>query len=243
LKVLKFILLISIFTACTNDSIVVDDILLSNYILNRTIEKGAVIACAGSNEDASKVLVFEYPANGAINTKLYETETINVDESDFTNYTKVRVEGKPFFNGYLQQFDLDLSIEKWIIVTHELDGEIKISNPIRTKQLSKASNWTDEVDIDQDVSTMPKFNWEKDQFGDNAIYFQIVSDEQNNLLSGTYTLESTFQYYNTSNVVLNITTETPPTLLIGAPYNFTLMDVSEDNWVNLFILNKSFIAE
>lgn len=243
MKGLKYISIILLFASCTNDTIAVDDTLLSNYVLNRTIEKGAVIACAGSNEDGSKVLVFEYPVNGARNTKLYETETINLDESDFSNYTKVTVEGKPFFNGYLQQFDRDLNIEKWIIVTHELDDEIKISNPIRTKQLSKASIWTDEVEINQDVSMMPAFSWEKDQFGDNAIYFQIVSDVQNNLLSGTYTLENTFQYYNTSNVVLNITTETPPTLSIGTPYNFTLMDVSEDNWVNLFILNKNFIVE
>ena len=90
---------------------------------------------------------------------------------------------------------------------------------------------------------MPKFSWINNQFGDNAIYFQVVSDAQNNLLSGTYTVENEFQYYNTSNVVLNITTEEPPLLSIGALYNFTLMDVSTDNWVNLFILNKNFIVE
>ncbi len=243
MKFLKYIAVVLIFISCTSDSVVDDDAILSNYIVDRNIEKRAVIACAGSNLDASKVLVFEYPVSGARNTKLYETATINVDESDFSNYTKVTVEGKPIFNGYLQQFDRNLNIEKWIIVTHELDGEIKISNPIRTKQFSKESNWTEEVEINQEVSTMPKFSWEKDQFGDNAIYFQIVSDAQNNLLSGTYTFESTFQYYNTSNVVLNITIATPPALSVGTQYNFSLMDVSEDNWVNLFILNKNFIAE
>lgn len=49
-------------------------------------------------------------------------------------------------------------------------------------------------------------------------------------------------YYNTSNVVLNITTQTPPSLIVGNNYNFTLMDVSEDNWVNL-VIQKTFKAQ
>ena len=220
-----------------------DDTILSSYVFDRTIEKGGVIACAGNSEDASTVMIFEYPVNGSKNTKLYETKTVSIDENDFSNYEKVAVEGTPFFNGYLQQFDRVLDVEKWIIVMHELDGEIKISNPIRTKQQSKMSKWVDEVEIDQNISAMPSFTWRKNQFGDNAIYFQVVSDAQNNLLSGTYTLDNTFQYYNTSNVVLNITVETPPMLSLGTEYNFSLMDVSEDNWVNLFVLNKKFIVE
>jgi len=59
-------------------------------------------------------------------------------------------------------------------------------------------------------------------------------------LSGTYTFEQHFSYYVLDNVVLNITEETPPVLETATPYNFTLMGVSEDNWVNLFI-QKSFI--
>jgi len=237
-----YIFILLLLTSCSEDSIK-DDTLLSNYVLGRTIEKGAVIACAGSNADASKTLVFQYPVNGAINAKLYETNGVDIDEKDFSNYKKVTVKGTPFFNGYLQQFDRVLNVEKWIIITHELDDEIKISNPIRTKQISKTSQWIDAVEIDQEIPAMPRFTWQNNQFGDNAIYFQIISDSQNNLLSGTYTLENTFQYYNTSNVVLNITTETPPELITGTEYNFSLMDVSEDNWVNLFILNKKFIVE
>lgn len=189
------------------------------------------------------MLVFYYPENESSNVKLYQTEGINVDESDFSNYSKIAVSATPVFNGYLQRFDIALSNEKWIIVTNELDGEIKISNPIRSKQLTKASSWTDEVVINQEKSVMPSFSWIDNQFGDNAIYFQVISDANNDLLSGTYTFENQFQYYNTTNVVLNITIETPPALLVGAEYNFTLMDVSEDNWVNLFILNKNFIAQ
>ncbi len=243
MRKITFISIVLFLVSCAGDDST-NDTILSNYVLGKAIEEGGVIACAGSSENSSKVLVFQYPENGARNTKLYETNTVDIDEKDFSNYKKVSITGSPFFNGYLEQFDLDLTQEKWIIVTHELDGEIKISNPIRTKQNTKASKWSQSaVEITQEEPLMPRFTWENNQFGDNAIYFQIVSDLQNNLLSGTYTFENTFQYYNTSNVVLNITIDIPPILRKGAEYNFTLMDVSEDNWVNLFILNKKFLVE
>ena len=51
-----------------------------------------------------------------------------------------------------------------------------------------------------------------------------------------------FQFYEVSNVVLDINTTTPEDLVLETEYNFTMMGVSEDNWVNLFI-QESFIAE
>ena len=89
---------------------------------------------------------------------------------------------------------------------------------------------------------MPKFVWEDNAVGDNAIYFQVISDDQNNLISGTYTYDNYFQFYDLENVVLNITTQTPQPLTLNQEYNFTLMDVSEDNWVNWVVL-KTFEAK
>jgi len=212
---------------------------LSTYILNKTIETEAVIACAGSDLDTNNVLVFYYPETGASNIRLYETVDAEVDNNKFSNYSRIEIEELPFFNGYLEKFIRNSEIEKWIVVTYELNGEIKISNPIRTKQFSRPSVWSDDVIINQETSAMPNFIWQHNAFGDNAIYFQVISDAQNNLLSGTYTFENEFQYYNTDNVVLNITIDAPPSLSIGTIYNFTLMDVSEDNWVNT-IIQKAF---
>jgi len=96
--------------------------------------------------------------------------------------------------------------------------------------------------VNHEVSKMPKFSWEHNANGDNAIYFQIVSTVDDGLLSGTYTFENQFQYYNTSNVVLNISEENPLGLTVDNPYKFTLMDVSEDNWVNT-VIQSIFIAE
>ncbi|WP_418604539.1 hypothetical protein [Hwangdonia sp.] len=241
---LKYILVcLFAFTSCSKDA---DDDLrntLEAYVLNRSFEVGAVIACAASDENTNEILTFYYPESGATHIRLYETENAQVDQNEFSNYVQITIPNEPFFNGYLGKFVQSSSNEKWIIVTFELHGEIKMSNPIRSKQNTKPTVWNSEVVIDQSQPNMPNFMWEDDAFDDNAIYFQVVSDAQNNLLSGTYTYENHFQYYNTSNVVLNITTQqTPPLLISGNNYNFTLMDVSENNWVNWGIL-KTFEAQ
>lgn len=230
-----------VFVSCERD---LDDDLqtLATYTQGQVIELGAVIACAASDESTDAVLVFFYPEEGATDIRYYETLNNQVDNADFSNYNQVLLQSEPVFNGHLGKFTQNLSNEKWIIITFELDGEIKISNPIRTKQISKPTAWNDDVNINQDTSGMPLFTWVDDAFGDNAIYFQVVTDENDNLLSGTYTNENQFQYYNISNVVLNVTTQIPPELIPNNNYNFTLMDVSLDNWVN-WVIQKSFVAE
>ncbi|WP_303318241.1 hypothetical protein Q4Q34_10950 [Flavivirga abyssicola] len=242
MNTIKYIIICClILVSCSNDD---DEIsTLSAYIEGTTIETGAVIACAASDKDSNDVLTFYYPEPGATNVRFYQTNDANVDHSNFSNYSRVLLNSDPFFNGYLGKFtQTAASTERWIVVTFELEGEIKISNPIRTKQISKPTVWSEDVDINQDESGMPKFTWVDNPVGDNAIYFQVISTAQNELLSGTYTYENYFQYYKTDNVVLNITTETPPVLTLNNTYNFTLMDVSEDNWVNL-VISKNFIAQ
>ena len=236
-----FLIFISILSCSESDE---DDVIttLAAY-LQGNFEQGAVIACAGSDENANNMLTFFYPEAGASDIRLYQTLNADVDNNDFSEYTRIILEPEPLFNGYLGKFTQEAIVEKWIIVTFKIDGEIKISNPIRSKPISKPTVWNASVTVDQSVSTMPKFSWLDNAYGDNAIYFQVVSDNKNNLLSGTYTFDNWFQYYNTSNLVLNITTQVPPGLQVNETYNFTLMDVSEDNWVNALVLNKTFVAE
>lgn len=230
-----------VLMSCSEDN---DDMLqtLATYIEGNTFETGAVIACAASDKNSGDILTFYYLEEGATDIRYYETNNDQVDSNIFLNYTRVLQNSTPFFNGYLGMFTQSSANEKWIIITFKLDGEIKISNPIRTKQFYKPTVWNDEVAINQQAPGMPNFVWIDNPVGDNAIYFQVVSDENNNLLSGTYTFENQFQYYNTNNVVLNITTEAPPNLILNENYNFTLMDVSKDNWVN-WVIQKLFISE
>jgi len=231
------VLFFGIISCKSDDSINIENTLkLSEVIANRTIETGAVIACAASDKTNSDVVnIYFFPGVGATNIKFFETNSITVDPNNYENYRQLAIESESFFNGYLRQFIQPSAEEQWIIVTYELDGEVKISNPIRTKNITKPTIWTNEVVIDQQVSQMPTFSWTDNANGDNAIYFQIISTVDYELLSGTYTYENQFQYYNTSNVVLNITNGIPQTLTIGNSYKFTMMDVSEDNWVNTVI--------
>lgn len=243
MKLTKFVIILLFVSSCSKS----DDALpvyntLEEYANNRTTEMGAVIACAAKEENTNAILTFFYPEEGISNIQYFETEDATFANDDFGNYNRVDLISSPFFNGHLRFFSSNPTIEKWIVVTYELDGEIKISNPIRTRQLTKPTVWNDAVNIDSDTPLMPKFSWLANALGDNAIYFQVISNAQGNLLSGTYTYENQFQYYDTSNVVLNITEGMPPELTDDLEYNFTLMDVSLDNWVNL-VIQKSFIAQ
>ncbi|WP_396603053.1 hypothetical protein [Algibacter sp. R77976] len=241
-KINYIIICVLVLLSCSTDND--DEVLqtLATYTQTQDFEMGAVIACAASDKETGEILAFYYPEAGATNIRFYETNSTEVDESDFSNYTPKVLNNEPVFNGHLGRFIQEASNEKWIIITFELDDEIKISNPIRTRQISKPTVWNDNVTINQPQSGMPHFMWEDNPEGDNAIYFQVVTDENNNLLSGTYTYENQFQYYNINNVVLNVTTQVPPDLLVNENYFFTLMDVSLDNWVN-WVIQKSFVAE
>lgn len=212
---------------------------LANYIANKTVETGAVIACAGSDNNTNEVLIFYYPEDNANNYKFFETNTTEEDNSDFNNYHEIKQDSEPVFNGALRRFRRHLESEKWIIVSTELKNEIKLSNPIRIKHLSKPTTWQDIVSINHDAIGMPKFSWTDNYVKDNAIYFQVITNKQNDFLSGTYTIQNEFQYYKLDNVVLNVTKINPPILAPKTSYNFTLMDISVDNWVNLITLNKN----
>lgn len=243
MKRLKYIIVVFILASCSkeNTSTLLDDS-LSNYIQNRTIEMGAVIACAGNNNIVTNLLeIYFYPESGSENYKLFQTNSDDLDPNDFSNYQQTVSADLPFFNGYLRKFEESSSVEKWLIVSFEMDGEIKLSNPIRTKHLTQPTFFTDEIDVNQEDSQMPIFSWEVNSEPNNAIFFQVVSTVNDDLLSGTYTFENQFQYYNTSNVVLNITNGIPPNLIVGQEYKFIVMDVSVDNWVNTIYIKNLLI--
>ncbi|MDY7395122.1 hypothetical protein UMM65_07700 [Aureibaculum sp. 2210JD6-5] len=217
---------------------------LQEYIsINSQLELDEVIACAASDELNTDIsYIFYYPVPGAKEIQYFETANIAVDKDDFSLYKPAIYKSEAIFNGYLERFVRNNTKEVWCIVTYKTEGKLHKSNPIRLKHQTKPTEWTDNVSIDFVQSTMPKFSWNDGAIAENAIYFQVITDKDNTLLSGTYTYDKWFQYYNLSNVVLNITRNTPPNLIIDNSYGFTLMGVSEDNWVNL-VIQKPFITK
>lgn len=212
------------------------------------LNKDILIACAASNADPNgldRISVFFYPFEEAADFQYFESEGINIDPMDYSKYNRVDNVFFPVFNGYLQRYYYDSdNIEKWIILTYRTPDKIHICDPILLKHTSKPTHVDHNiVEIDHTAPTQPKFSWNADEDDETVIYFQVVSDSLGNLISGTYTYEKSWKFYDLSNVVLNIAeTDPPPVLSQGSKYRFTLMAVSEDNWVNL-IAEKEFITQ
>ena len=230
--------------SCSEDNDISVPRTLEDYIeLNSHQPENEVIACAASKSgDKSTTYIFYYPIENATEIQYFETSSIDDDKNDFSLYKKQILTSEAVFNGYLGRFVRASSTEAWCIVTYKSDGKFHKSNPIKLKNQTKPTEWTDIVSIDESDNLQPKFTWDDGTIKENVIYFQVVTDSENDLLSGTYTYDKWFQYYQLSNVVLNITRETPPTLVLDNEYNFTMMGVSDDNWVNL-VIQKTFEAK
>ncbi len=228
-----FLLITALIVSCSNDALDIEETLQDSLTSKKVIIDN-VIACAANNENDELVSVFFYPRSGASNIRYYETLNATVDKDDFKNYTQVEFPLIDVFNGYLKKFEVSAETEKWVIVAFDEMGETHLSNPIRLKHKTKPTEFLSQIITANLTTNMPLFSWQEGKYLDTAIYFQVISDNQNNLISGTYTYETEFQYYQLDNVVLNITKGTPPALQSGDKHYFTLMGVSEDNWVNLF---------
>jgi len=229
--------------SCTPSSKEDTALSLAALVANQTIEIDAVIACASGSVNDNEVVVYVYPRPESLQIKYFETQSTSVNKNDYANYTQIELPEEDFFNGYLKSFRRFTEEERWVIITFMENGVLHLSNPIRLKHKTQNTLFTDSVLISNSQENMPVFNWKELINPLDAIYFQVVSDNQNELLSGTYTFDTYFKYYNLDNVVLNITEETPPPLFQGQIYCFTMMGVSEDNWVNTFLKTSFQLKE
>ncbi len=213
------------------------------------IQRDSLIACAISTKSSGDpqfpIEVIYYPLDEISDIRYYESRTGLNDVGDFSLLTRRTLQSEPMFNGYLQKFLHPGNESKVLgVVTYKRNNKLFISDGIHVQTTANPTNYNDDLlTINQTTPLSPFFSWQGDQNGDNIIYFQVVADESNNLISGTYTIEKEFQFYNLDNVVLNIRDIEPiPSLLPGNNYTFWLFGVNAENWVNL-IAEKSFKAE
>ena len=238
------------FPSCKDDD---SPISLQQYISENPtlLPHNELIACAAGgqsdfldNPDAPLNMFF-YPLPNATDFKYYETQNADDDETDLSLFFEKEVDDVEVFNGFLRRYPLSPPSEDvWGRVSFIANDTLWYCKPVCYKTLSKPSQYAPELcEVNLNESLKPIFTWQDGTADDNIIYFQVISDENGNALSGTYTTERSFQFYELGNVVLNVTpTNTTPTLKLGKSYNFTLMGVSSDNWVNL-IMDKNFIAQ
>ena len=238
------LLLILTFWGCEQEeTVVLDERILADYIeINQALDRTDLIACAGGKPEglfpdtASYIPVFFYPVEGAFDFRYFESERVD-DILNFTHYQAKELAEAPVFRGYLRQFiNPVFEGERVGIVTYRTPGKLHVCNPIRLKFNTTPTEINNALLTVEERGTTPTFSWQDGQIPENAIYFQVISDLEGNLISGTYTFDRQFTFYNLDNVVLNITdTTTIPTLSPDQTYRFTMMGVSEDNWINLWV--------
>jgi len=245
-----FFILGFLFFSC-GDKEPVSPVTLADYIAQNStlpLVRDSLIACAAGGQEnfmvdeERPISIFYYPEGNATEFKYFETESISVNPDDLSQYKIKSLPDTSILNGYLRHFSraaVDQNI--WCRVSFIKDDQLHISNAIRLKFNDLPTEFNPALlAINQDDKLSPIFNWQEGRIAENAIFFQVISDDNNNLLSGTYTYEKQFQFYNLENVVLNIRDITPaPALTTEEDYTFLLMGVSADNWVNL-IIEQSF---
>lgn len=242
-KIVFFFMCLAIFS-CSEDTDITVPRNLQEYIdVSANVEEQAVVACAANAEaNTSLTYIFYYPEEGATDVRYYELTDNTLDETLFVNYRRESLSSEAVFGGKLARFSRSSDTESWCLVTYVKEGVLRISEPIKLNNISKSTEYSDDVTVKYKTTTEPNFTWSDGTIDENVIYFEVISDEENNFISGTYTTDKFFQYYDESNVLENpkINTAAPAELEEDEIYNFTMMGVSEDNWVNL-IIEEQFI--
>jgi len=241
-------MLVVLLVSCNKEPVLQESVLSEYLELNSDLERGDIIACAGGKEGGlfgvanEPTSVFFYPIDGATDFRYYEAENVS-DSLDFSKYIQKDLNSEPIFNGFLWKFNnLPFTGERMGVVTYRTPGMLHTCTPIRQKPTSKPTEVNAVLATVSENGVTPTFSWEDGLIKENVIYFHVISDEENNLISGTYTIEKEFTFYDLSNVVLNITPTDTPVLEPNRNYKFTMMGVSKDNWVNLFV-EKEFSTE
>ena len=222
---------------------------LSDYLDSKPVSEEWLIACAAGDENGwddngeFATAVFFYPVQGATNKRYFETKNLKQDKNDFSNYKEIEnIDYQDVFNGYLNNHLVKSKKEKWGIMTYEVNDSIRVSDPMKIQPQSRITEKTESLVSIVENGITPSFSWEDGTHDENVIYFQVVSDENGDLISGTYTTEKNWSFYDLSNVVINIKPFPTPTIEADRTYDFTLMSVSDDNWVNVAV-TKSFSTD
>lgn len=248
LKILGLVLLTMCMGACDGDGgetpLPAGSLAALVQDLGLPVQRDSLIACAASGQNGFlaessglPVSVIYLPVKNSGETWYFESQGLVTDKEDLSQYQQQELITKPLLNSFLRKFVHPGTTEERVgIVATVSDGKLFISNPINLKSAEQPSAFNpNEIVVDRTDPVMPIFDWSASGVGEDAIYFHVVSDRENNLVSGTYSFDPHFQFYNLSNVVLNINdTDPAPVLSAGSEYTFSIMAVSLDNWVNAF---------
>lgn len=227
---------------------------LQSFISNNNLveQLDSLIACAFSGDHAFlpedlgadvRILSFSYFQEGEF---IYFHSTDRVSASgDLDHYTFRRPLGagsvaEGFFE-VLPMIQPAAGTFERMIVARVIGRTIYLSNPIFMRGADElTAAFPDALAIENEAQGTPTFTWPETP-GNNAIFFQLLTQSDGQVVSATYTIDPEFTYYQPDNVVLNVSPGTPPAALpaTGGPHRMTVMGVGDDNWVN-FIRDTDF---
>lgn len=241
-----FILIASSFIACSSDDEVIEaePLTLQEYVdvsTHQSISRELYACAAGNsteflNDMDFPISVFFYPFAGATDYQYFESSDNTIDTTNFSSYVQQNLEGKSVFNGALHRFlNPGFDNERFGIITYRVNDVLHISEAIRLQpNTAPTLNVFNEINIQSD-NTTPYFEWTDGTVTSNDIYFSVVTDVSNNMITGLYTYDQFWQFYDLSNVVLNVTDDsTTPQLSPNTEYKYVLMGVDNENWVHTF---------
>ena len=210
-----------------------------------------LVACAAGGQQGflddptAPLSMFFYPKLYSTNFKYYETEGDVTDADDLSLYLEKDVPWEPLFNGFMARYPLPKpETDRWSRVSFVSNDTLWYCKPVRLRINEDPTNFLPEIiEINFDEDAQPDFSWPLAQDPNTIIYFQIVVDERGDAVSATYTNERKFSFYETSNVVFNVTRPGPVLpLQRNQEYSFVLMAISDINWVET-IAQKSFTTQ
>jgi hypothetical protein len=235
-RVSLFVLVLVLISSCAKDKIASD---LERFVNeNSELSTDYLIACAGGNnsefmgDSEHPISIFYYNVDGASEAKLFELKGEGLDPNDYGNYEASSLNSTSLFNGRMGHFKSPaINSEKWFIVCYTTASKLHISDPIVVLASSLPT-----VEISNNIvltenGITPSFDWSNDPTEGNVIYFSLISDSAENFISGTYTEVKYWQFYDLSEVVLNVTPVQNPSLSPNEMYSYLNMGVDEDNWV------------
>jgi hypothetical protein len=208
---------------------------------NAEKSRESLIACAaGSNiafqgNSQNPISIYYYVLPGAESIQLFEADKDCEDPSIYLNYSIWNLAKESLFQGQMGRFkSSSLAEEKWVIVTYIVDKELHISDPIYLDVFQRPTKIINSKIQITETGVTPHFDWATDQTLGNVIYFSLVTDSSDQFISGTYTTDKFWTFYDLSNVTLNVTPTPNPNLMPSNNYRYIHMGVDEDNWVRTF---------
>ena len=205
-KIVFLIICISILS-CSQDSDITVSRNLQEYINeNQNVVENKVLAFAANAEaNTGLTSIFYYPEAGASDIRYYELTNSSLDENNFVNYRRQSLDSEEVFGGKLERFSRSGSSESWCLVTYIKEGVLRISEPIKLNNSSKTTVYSDDVTIDYSSTLEPNFTWEDGLRNESVTYFQVFTDEEEAFISGTFTEDTFFQYYDETKDNINAT--------------------------------------